>query len=419
MASDPITGLTLQDDRSQDVLDYLGRKSPVALSQQTALPGVQGASPSGAPASPGGTGVAIPGPVQQQQTGTHVASPFGMQHLARNAGGIAQAIGPPLISLAGGQAKDLGINALQPFPGGGMTQEEFDAIANFEGAGAEAQFGGAAGFGADEIAALGGATLGDLLSGYGALSAGYGLGKLGFGLGLHTQTGPSTGNPYEDALIGLLGPGLSEGVAGLVSRLAGPSPAWRNFGQHLGQRLGGESSAIQTLIPWLSQARTRGDVTQAADLFRQLMETGAGVPGYQLGAPTETGAPQIGVIPGAGGTPHEGHILANFGPATQAINQYLAQLYASLPEGPASQPLSYESFAAGWSQPQYDQFMGLAQQIMSLPLDQQQQMVAASGLDPAMQQKLLSYVGDPTNRINAGLSPSYEVNDPLSQFSAQ
>src|SRR5262245_19054769 len=59
MATDPITGLTLGgEDRTQDVLDYLGRKSPLGLSQQAAMPSVAGASPSTAPASPGGSGLA-------------------------------------------------------------------------------------------------------------------------------------------------------------------------------------------------------------------------------------------------------------------------------------------------------------------------------------------------------------------------
>jgi hypothetical protein len=86
---------------------------------------------------------------------------------------------------------------------------------------------------------------------------------------------------------------------------------------------------------------------------------------------------------------HEGGLTADFGPVTAALNDYISKLYDVLPEGAASSPLSYEAYAAGQSQPQFDQMQGLVQQIYTLPPDQQQAIVSQSGLDPAMQQKIL------------------------------
>jgi hypothetical protein len=224
--------------------------------------------------------------------------------------------------------------------------------------------------------------------------------------------GETTGNQWGDMAVGLLGGPVADPLKGLIGSFTGPSNAWQQFGGKLSGTLYGESSAINTLLPWLGKAQTQGDIGQSLDMFRQLVETGAGVGGYQLGKPTDLGAPQIGALPGATGTRHEGGLTADFGPVTTAMNNYIAALYAALPPGGPSGTMTYESFAAGMSPDELGNFTRLAQQGMALPADQQQAFVAQSGLDPQRQDQLLRYIGNPLSPGNERMLYQPDVGGP-------
>lgn len=406
MASDPITGLSTDDVQAQSALDYLGRSSPIAFAQQSALPSV-GSAPSTGPASPGGAGSPMGG-------GTSVGASFGQNTFGPSAPGLATQLGAgaagTILGLAKGQLKDLIPNATGAGAGGVLgsggagvgdllaTGGEFVGMVPKEelfagGAGAlTGESGSALGAG---LEGLGGSAAelgaGSLLGAYGGMSAAYDLMKLAMKLGAGINEGPTTGNMWGDMGLSLLGGPVGDAAKALVGRLLEPSSAWQSFGEKVGQTLQGTSSAINTLVPWLGKAQTRGDISQYLDLFRQLVETGAGVGGYQLGKGTPGGAPQVGLLPGAFGSKHEGGITADFGPVTTALNDYISKLYDVLPEGGPGTQLSYQNFATGMDPATYDKFMLIANDAISFP-DQAQQMIANSGLPPDRQEQLLRYV---------------------------
>jgi hypothetical protein len=55
--ADLLTGADPNDDRTQDVLDYLGRRAPLSFSHQPALPAVGAPGPAAGPTGPSGMGV--------------------------------------------------------------------------------------------------------------------------------------------------------------------------------------------------------------------------------------------------------------------------------------------------------------------------------------------------------------------------
>lgn len=216
--------------------------------------------------------------------------------------------------------------------------------------------GSAAGAGTGSIA---GSALGSALGTYGGVSAVYDLAKLGFQLGLGGGEGPSSGNPYMDAVMGLLGP--VGDVIGLFSRGAfTPSESWITFPQRLQETLRMENQELGGLFTALNNARTQGDVSQDAQLFANAIAQRVGGYGLQPG----TGAPQLAPIPGATGGTHEGRAAISFDPQVSGLNQLMGALYPLLPAGAAA-PLSQSAFNWGATQNQWDQVNNLTNQYIA------------------------------------------------------
>lgn len=180
--------------------------------------------------------------------------------------------------------------------------------------------------------------------------------------------GPTSGNQWADlgfSLIPVLGDVLKEFTKGAWT----PSKDWTNFGGRLGVTLNNENRGLQNLLYAVTNAKNRGDLTQAAQMFRHEIggegpNPGTGyVGGYSLAPNAENGAPQIGGLPGASGKRHEWGIEANFDNPVGATNQLLAALYSQLPEGQAA-PLSEAAFNAAVSDPEYAQYVDAYNQIM-------------------------------------------------------
>jgi hypothetical protein len=218
------------------------------------------------------------------------------------------------------------------------------------GAGAGASTGAAEG---STAASTAGAAGGTALGAASVASAAYSLMKLAYQLGLGGE-GPSSGNQWMDLAMGFLGP-VGDAVGAFARPAFTPSHDWMDFGGEVGRTLNHEGTQLQNLVYALQHAKTQGDVTQAADLFRTAIDSGgSGVGGYQLADPFN-GAPQIGALPGATGKRHEWGIEADFGAPVEATNAALRELFAALPAGVAT-PLGQASFNARMTDPEYTQY---------------------------------------------------------------
>lgn len=130
----------------------------------------------------------------------------------------------------------------------------------------------------------------------------------------------------------------------------------KRFGWRVGAELNAVQRNVNNLLYAAQQAKNRGDLNQAAQLFKTAMISGgSGVGNYDLAALAANGAPQIGALPGATGSRQAWGLSADFGPTVDAVNQYLAALYDALPAGEAT-PLGQHAFDWRVSDPQYAQF---------------------------------------------------------------
>lgn len=391
--------MAMSDDELIKSINFLGHPTGIGLKGASDIATTPG-SPTGLPAMPTGPGGTpgtggLPGvtPSRRTQfggapsrlgpaavsTGGGFLKDYLQKQLAPGeAGPVGEEIGlpgvgEPIEGFAG--LPEVGTDVSGTLPGVGTAIEGFAGLppvgstVGAAGEGGAGGFVGGAGSGtAADVAGAGaeaggagadvaGASAGAVLGAYGGASAVYDLAKLGFELGLGSE-GPSSGNPYMDAVMGLLGP--VGDVIGLFSRGAfTPSEAWTSFPQRLQSTLRNEASSLNDLYAGLTGAKTQGDIGQLLGLFQnQLTNSGTGgegsVGGYQLGAPTAGGAPQIGALPGATGTQHEGGISVDFGPRVNALNQLIQQMYPNLAAGGPSAALSQSAFDYGMNQSQWD-----------------------------------------------------------------
>ena len=183
--------------------------------------------------------------------------------------------------------------------------------------------------------------------------------------------GPTSNNQWADlgfSLIPAVGDVLKEATKGAWT----PSEAWRTYGQRLASTLGNENHSLKNLLYAAQNAKTRGDLTQAANMFQHDIagegsNPGEGyIGGYTLGDNATNGAPQIGGLPGAGGSKHEYGITANFDQPVGATNRLLQALYDQLPEGAAS-PLDQHAFDWSMTQPEYGAYQGDIEQALNDP----------------------------------------------------
>jgi len=340
--------MPLTDEQVSSTLDWLGRTQPVGQ-KQLALSTATGGAPAGGPVTPGGGvvesaepgGGAPGGPGGKTGGGASpIMQAVRVADLVRRAAGLIPAGAAEVPGAFGGE-RAFGSQIAQE--GGAQGLRTLGTTTGGLEGGLSTSVSAPGG---EQAAALGAQGLGDVgdVAAAGAGGVAQALPYVGAALGIGQTIAGNDPDVVKalDSLSYATAP-FTFGITALIPTIMhalglqkwfGPSRAWLQFPEHLGQTLGLEGSAMKTLESRVNAAQSPADLQAAVDELKTTVGTKVG----GFGSP-EWNAQYLGVnpalagglpadspymvpyLPGATGTEHEGGQVAELSDFVAAANQ--------------------------------------------------------------------------------------------------